>query len=81
MRVFVHLFGSAREKAGRHILEVQLREPATVADLATQLLLHHTHLGSLLETAAIAVDHEFARNDTPITESSEIALLPPVSGG
>ncbi len=81
MLVYVHLFGAARERAGRNVLEVRLREPATVGDLAAQILLHHTTLGSLLETAAIAVDHEFATMDTPVTASSEVALLPPVSGG
>ena len=81
MKVFVHLFGPAREKAGRHILEVELREPACVSDLAARILLHHTELGGLLQTAAIAVDREMATLDTPLTERSEVALLPPVSGG
>ena len=81
MRVFVHLFGPAREKAGRHLLEVEVREPAFVSDVAAQILLHHTSLGGLLQTAAIAVDREMATLDTPVTERSEVALLPPVSGG
>ena len=81
MRVFVHLFGAAREKAGRNVVEVQVREPATAGDVAAQLLLHHTALGDLLATAAIAVDREFATLETPVTEASEVALLPPVSGG
>jgi len=81
VRVFVHLFGLAREKAGRNLLEVEVREPAQVSDLAAQILLHHTELGGLLQTAAIAVDREFAKLDTPVTEKSEVALLPPVSGG
>jgi molybdopterin converting factor small subunit len=81
VRVFVHLFGPAREKAGRNILEVQVREPAVVSDLAAQILLHHTELGGLLQTAAIAVDRNLATLDTPVTERSEVALLPPVSGG
>lgn len=81
MRVYVHLFGAARERVGRNVLEVELRAPATVADLAARILLHHTALGPLLETSAIAVDQEFAKMDTPITGDSEVALLPPVSGG
>lgn len=81
MKVFVHLFGAAREAAGRHVIEVDLREGAEVGDLAAHLLLHHGNLGTLLRTAAIAVDREFAKMDTPLTERSEVALLPPVSGG
>lgn len=81
MRVYVHLFGLAREKMRRNVLEVEVREPAVAGDVATQILLHHTELGDLLRTAAIAVDQEFAKSDTPVREGSEIALLPPVSGG
>jgi molybdopterin synthase catalytic subunit len=81
VRVFVHLFGAARERAGRNVLEVEVRAPAVVGDVAAQLLLRHGALGDLLETAAIAVDREFATIDTPVTEASEVALLPPVSGG
>jgi molybdopterin synthase catalytic subunit len=77
----VHLFGPAREKAGRNLVEVEVREPATAGDVAAQLLLHHYELGDLLRTAAVAVDREMARMDTPVTEASEVALLPPVSGG
>lgn len=81
MRVYVHLFGPAREKMRRHVLEVEVREPAVAGDVATQILLHHTELGDLLRTAAIAVDRELATLDTPVKEGSEVALLPPVSGG
>ena len=38
-------------------------------------------LGALLRTAAIAVDRQFASLETPVKEDSEVALLPPVSGG
>lgn len=81
MRVFVHLFGAARERLGRNVVEVEVRPPATAGDVAAQLLLHHSALGDLLATAAVAVDREFATLDTEVTEASEIALLPPVSGG
>lgn len=81
MRVFVHLFGAARERAGRHVLEVEVRPPATAGDVAAQLVLYHGELGDLLRTAAIAVDREFAKMETPVNEGSEVALLPPVSGG
>ena len=81
MKIFVHLFGPARERVGRSVVEVEVRPPATAGDVVAQLLLHHGRLGDLLNTAAIAVDREFARPDTMIREDSEVALLPPVSGG
>ena len=81
MKVFVHLFGLARERVGRNVVEIEVRAPATAGDVAAQMLLYHMELGDLLRTAAIAVDREFAKMDTPVTEGSEVALLPPVSGG
>ena len=79
--MFVHLFGLARERVGRNVVEIEVRPPATAGDVAAQMLLRHLELGDLLRTAAIAVDREFAKMDTPVTEASEVALLPPVSGG
>jgi molybdopterin converting factor small subunit len=81
VKVFVHLFGAARERLGRNVVEVEVRPPATAGDVAAQLLPHHSGLGDLLASAAVAVDREFATLDTPVTEGSEVALLPPVSGG
>ena len=81
MKVYVHLFGLARERVGRNVIEVEVRAPATAGDVAAQLLLRHMELGDLLRTAAVAVDREFAKMDTPVHEASEVALLPTVSGG
>ncbi len=38
-------------------------------------------LAPLLSTAMIAVDEEYAGDDTPITPGSRLAVIPPVSGG
>ena len=81
MRIFVHLFGPARERVGRSVVEVEVRPPVTAGDVAAQLLLHHGKLGDLLNTSAIAVNREFATPDTIVGEDAEVALLPPVSGG
>jgi molybdopterin converting factor small subunit len=35
------------------------------------------HRGSL----RIAVDGEYARDDTPLREGAEVAVIPPVAGG
>jgi molybdopterin synthase catalytic subunit len=81
VRVFVHLFGAARERAGRNHLEIEVRPPVTVGDLAAQILLHHAAIAGLLPAARFAVDREFAGPDTPVREGAEVAFLPPVSGG
>ena len=38
-------------------------------------------LAPLLTTAMIAVDEEYAGDDTPIVPGSRLAVIPPVSGG
>jgi molybdopterin converting factor small subunit len=38
-------------------------------------------LGSLLGRCVVAVDEEFADEGMVVRESSEVALIPPVSGG
>lgn len=54
--------------------------PTTAGELRTQLLDQFEELKNL-SSLAIAVNAEYAQEDTLIQESDEIALIPPVSGG
>lgn len=54
--------------------------PATAGELRTRLLHQFAELKNL-SSLAIAVNAEYAEEDTLIQESDEIALIPPVSGG
>lgn len=53
---------------------------ATVLELKQWILDQYPEMGNLY-SFAIAVDQEYADDETPITQSQEIALIPPVSGG
>lgn len=75
------LYAGARGIAGRDALEVELPEPARVADLKRALRAARPELGPLLDCARIAVDHEYADDACILNPESEIALIPPVSGG
>lgn len=77
----VMLFARARDLAGAAEVIATVGESATVADLRHSLAAACPRLASLLERCAVAVDGEFAREDTRISPDQEIALLPPVSGG
>jgi molybdopterin converting factor subunit 1 len=79
--VRVLLFAHARELAGADSVVVSLAMSATVADLRAVLAVRHPALASLLARSALAVNHAFADNATPLSASDEIALIPPVSGG
>lgn len=81
MKVTIKLFAVARELAGRDELEVELADGATIADLRRSLAAVEPGLSTVLEHAHVAVDSQYATDATPITACSELALIPPVSGG
>jgi molybdopterin converting factor subunit 1 len=81
MRVRVRLFAAARELAGASELSLDVAEGATVDDVRGALLSASPVLEKIVSHARWAVDAEFVSGESTITESSEIALIPPVSGG
>lgn len=81
LRASVRLFAVARERAGRPVVEVELPEPATVADLRVALGRDVPPLAPILASLRFAVDAAYADDATPIGPGSELAAIPPVSGG
>jgi molybdopterin converting factor subunit 1 len=77
----VRLFARARDIVGKDVALVELPPAATVADLRRCLDTDYPTLKSLLEKSALAVNNEFASDSLLLPPNSEIALLPPVSGG
>jgi MoaE-MoaD fusion protein len=76
MHVRVRLFAALRERAGTGELDLELPEGARVADAIAQLR----------EVAdgvpvVMAINHEYAADDTELRAGDELALIPPVSGG
>ena len=81
MKVRVKLFAAARELAGSDTLELEIADRATLADLRLAVAKEFPALQKLLPHTLWAVDAEYAANDYVINGRSEIALIPPVSGG
>ena len=81
MIVRVKLFASARERTGRDELDVELPAGATVAALRDAIATVCPALSTILHHAMWAVDTAYANDKTVLTEGSEVALIPPVSGG
>jgi molybdopterin converting factor subunit 1 len=81
MQVRVTLFARFKELACADHVYVDLPDPATVGDLRQQLCEIYPSASGLLQRSAIAVDHDFARDNVLLSSQMEIALLPPVSGG
>ena len=81
MIVTVKLFARARELAERGEVRVDVPDGATVTQLRRRLREDAPALAGLLDRCRVAVDEEFADEDTVLRETSEVALIPPVSGG
>jgi molybdopterin converting factor subunit 1 len=81
VRVTVRLFALAKEKVGRAELVLELPASAVVADLRVALRDRFPELGALWFRALIAVNQEYADDQATIGPGSQIAVIPPVSGG
>jgi molybdopterin converting factor small subunit len=81
MLVRVRLFAIARERAGSQVVDVDLPEPATVADLKAAILTQAPSLATLLPVLRFSVNSEYADDITPIPYGADLAAIPPVSGG
>jgi molybdopterin converting factor subunit 1 len=81
MKVRVKLFAAARELAGRSELELDVDDPARVADIRHAIERAHPELQKIVRHALWAVDAKYAGDQTPVSERSDVALIPPVSGG
>jgi molybdopterin converting factor subunit 1 len=81
MKVRVKLFAVAKDLAGCDELIVDVPEGATVATLREKALATAPALAQIMPHALWAVGAEHARDDTVIAEKTEVALIPPVSGG
>jgi len=60
---------------------VELPEDATVSDLRRGIAAQIPVMKTLLESSAIAVNHDFASQDRKLDSLDEVAIIPPVSGG
>jgi molybdopterin converting factor subunit 1 len=81
MKVRVKLFAIARELAGLATVEVELEEPATVQALRTALARQIPALAGVLPGVVFAVDAHYVKDNARLSEDSESACIPPVSGG
>ncbi|MFO0883148.1 MAG: MoaD/ThiS family protein [Pirellulales bacterium] len=81
MQCKVKLFAVAKQLVGADACTVNVAEPATIAMLKAALAEQVPALAGLVTGVRFAVNADFARDDTPLDVQSEIALIPPVSGG
>ncbi len=78
--VQVQLFAGMAAEAGQRRLTLK-PTTATVAGVRSALTATVPGIGPLLVRSAVAVDGRYAADETPVGPDSEIAIIPPVSGG
>jgi molybdopterin converting factor subunit 1 len=81
MNVNVKLFAAARDRAGSPNIDLTLPPGARVSDLRAALGMVCPEMAAILPQLWVAVNEEYAPDDTLLTEEARIACFPPVSGG
>ncbi len=81
MQINVLLFASLRDAAGGDVIEIEVPEFATAADVLSELKDRVPESATLLSSCRVALDCRYVSNATSIAGAKEIAIIPPVSGG
>ena len=81
MNIQLKLFAKAKELAGSDVVQLELPADATLKTLKVVLCAQYPQLAKLADQLLYAIDNDYADETTVITESSEVACFPPVSGG
>jgi len=79
--VTVRLFARLREIAGTPDLRIEVPGDATIHEVWTTLAERFPELTAYAGTVSCAVNAEYARMTTAVSDGDEVAFLPPVSGG
>jgi len=81
MKLTVKLFAAARDAVGHNEVTLEIKGRASVKDLRAKLAERYPPLQPILLQSLFALDAQYVSEDTPLGEKSEIACIPPVSGG
>ena len=81
MKICVKLFAAAKEAAGNEVISLDLPNGCTVRELRAALACQLPGWGTLREHCLIAVNHQYASEQTILYPEDEVACIPPVSGG
>ena len=80
-QVQVRFFALVKERAGLAEIDLDLPAVCTVSDLRAAIGGRLPELAPFMSHVMIAVNEEYAADDTRITPGARVAVIPPVSGG
>lgn len=81
MKVKLLLFASLKDIAGRRDLEMELDDGSTLQQVTEKLASLYPEIGRMQNSVRIAINQEFADENSSLNNGDEIAFLPPMSGG
>ena len=81
MQVTIKLFAAAKDLARADQITIDLAPNSTIEALRAALTKQHPALTQIAAHSLWAIGAEYASDQTTINEKSELALIPPVSGG
>jgi molybdopterin converting factor small subunit len=81
VKISVRLFAVARQLAGRELVELDVPRATTIGQLRALLADEVPELAPVLPHVLFALESQYAGNDDLIPQGSQIACIPPVSGG
>ena len=81
--ITVRFFAMLKGLAKTEVKEYDVSSPITVEELKSFIKRDFPGLSTLIDSRSllIAVNQEFARNDTIVTDGDEVGFLSPFSGG
>lgn len=80
--VQVLLFAGLADQIGASRISIPVKNfPITASELKAAIQTAYPQASSLIKVSFAAVNQQYATEDSVITESDEVALIPPVSGG
>jgi molybdopterin converting factor subunit 1 len=81
MRVTIRLFARLRELIGSGEMIREAPSGATIRTVWNGLVAEYPSIAPYSESMSCAINAEYARMTTPVSDGDEVAFLPPVSGG
>jgi molybdopterin synthase sulfur carrier subunit len=81
MHVTVRLFARLRDLVGAGELDREVPAGATVGTVWDALVREYPQIAPYAESMSCAVNIDYARMTTAVSDGDEVAFLPPVSGG
>jgi len=81
MKVRAQFYAQLFDLVGRHEMDVDLAEGATVEDLLEQIYAQQPKLRSHDKSILIGAGVEFVNRNYKLKPGDEISIMPPVQGG